>query len=717
MYKSSAVPITQAPALPKIKTSSSSKTYILVIIFLLSFFALLYQCMQYFDEKIKNHKNNTSTLLKSTMAHANEIEEVLLKSVTSLNEFAENISDETITKKDMKSKLKALVANDSTFFGASITYKPYAFSDTKRLHSVYYHRKAGESEPVFKDITEVFDYTAEKHSWYFLPMRDGKKRWSEPYWDEAGQTYMVVYSTVFYSPEANDTPEVIGVMTLDVSLGQIDKIVKKRRSDNAGILTLVTQEGNYIYHPNSDNTKNWFKSLDVAEFQKDPHQITLAKKAKNGESGWFNHIDPSDDEDKWWFVAPVKLTGWSLRNNFIKNDIGNYENESRKKFIFILFLFVVCSISGASLLIWKINSKPGFYIAIFSSVILFGSTALLWNLASEHRNIYPNDERIISDKNKLLSVVEQQQQQRTTKLLPRLVEIPTGIHIDSMEFINSNKISISGRIWQNYSTEAQSLVDNRNIYFEKSSDFKLHEPIEQQTDDGVNILWRFQAQINILMDSSRYPLEVEHVGIEIKSVDKNSNIFLVPDLDSYYEISRTNKPGIGEDVFLSGWEIFDSFFTLSESQGTTNFGIDKKFDLNTVPTLYFQVGIKRVVLDSFFSNLMPLIVVLCILFYVMFLSADTNISSVLGICSSLFFAVVFSHLSIRKSIAIGEIFYLEYFFFVCYVAILLMPANAFKKTVEIENNLFEYKNGFFLKFAFWPSILGVFYLITAIKFY
>ncbi len=132
-----------------------------------------------------------------------------------------------------------------------------------------------------------------------------------------------------------------------------------------------------------------------------------------------------------------------------------------------------------------------------------------------------------------------------------------------MEFINSNNISISGRIWQKYTDENKDLIKTKGVYFEKSRNFKLSDPQEQLTTTGINVLWRFQAQIKEKMDFSRYPLEVEHIGIEIKPIDKNNNILLVPDLSSYRLLTPTLKPGIDKDAFLPGWLITDSFFSLA----------------------------------------------------------------------------------------------------------------------------------------------------------
>jgi hypothetical protein len=93
------------------------------------------------------------------------------------------------------------------------------------------------------------------------------------------------------------------------------------------------------------------------------------------------------------------------------------------------------------------------------------------------------------------------------------------------------------------------------------------------------------------------------------------------------------------------------------------------------------------------------------------------VGRVMSICVAVFFVVVFSHLDIRKNISIGEIFYLEYFFFVIYLAIIVVPMDAFRITLRIPSRFFEFQNGLLGKVIYWPIILGAFFVITALKFY
>jgi len=219
------------------------------------------------------------------------------------------------------------------------------------------------------------------------------------------------------------------------------------------------------------------------------------------------------------------------------------------------------------------------------------------------------------------------------------------------------------------------------------------------------------------LDYSRYPLEVEHLNLQLLPAESDRMVVLVPDLDAYKLMAASLLPGLDKAIFLAGWDFSGTFFELREERHNTDFGIKRNLDHEILPTLYYHIGIQRVFVDAFISNLTPLIIVAIILFALALLPREIEIGRVLSICAAVFFIVVFSHLDIRKNIPSGEIFYLEYFFFVIYFCILMVPLNAFRLAMGLPSRLFEYKDGLVVQAAYWPSVLGIFFMVTACKFY
>jgi hypothetical protein len=192
----------------------------------------------------------------------------------------------------------------------------------------------------------------------------------------------------------------------------------------------------------------------------------------------------------------------------------------------------------------------------------------------------------------------------------------------------------------------------------------------------------------------------------------SKRVIFVPDFDSENSGASVRFFGLDPKIVLPGWELTHSFFSMEDQKASSNFGLVTDFDYGTLPVLTLRLGLKRNFIDAFISNLTPLIVVAIILFFIILLPSDVETSKIIGFCTSIFFVVVFSHLSIRKNIAIGELFYLEYFFLVMYGAIIIIPVKKLLTDYRIINS----KNIIF-KTAYWPVLLSLLFIITVLNFY
>ena len=705
-------------------TLSSHKTYtvsrplrsFVVAICALSLLTLIYKGYQHHQYKNHFYDNSKQELLILTKRAALDIENILLSGMLAADNLSNGISSGEISAKDFHSTLKAVIRDNKLFYGGSITFRPYGFSAKKELHSEYYYKRHGETEPIYLSLDKDVDYTdEEKYDWFAVPMREGS-RWGEPYWDEAGQTYMVTYSSVFYEPQNPDAKIPLGVVTIDISMTQLKEIIENLKIGSSGFSALVTQDGNYLYHPNSEYVKKHLSLEDVSKLENDPDRLLLIEKVENQESGIMDHLSTTSGKNSWLIYSPVEISGWSLHNTFILSDLSINKDLLRQQIIILLTIAIAFLISFGFLFITNLSPKAVTFFTAFGTLVLLLSTATLWNIALAFTASDLVGDIALTDKRTLEAIVQKTRQQREDKNLELPLEIPTGIYLDSLDFSSSNTVSVSGRIWQKYPKDLPPSF-KKGVYFKRALDVEFTEPHIQLTEKYENWLWHFEAEIKEKIDYSRYPLEVEHLGIELLPVDNINNTVLLPDFSSYSILTPTLLPGINKEVFIPGWVITDSFFSFKYPKNYTSFGVDSNFDENVLPHLNYEIGIKRVVVDAFVSNLMPLVVVSCILFLSAFLPSRVDMSHVLTICATLFFAVVFSHMAIRRNIAIGEIFYLEYFFFVIYIALLLTPANNFRLYLNVSVPIMEYKNGLILKAAYWPVILSIFYIITALKFY
>lgn len=611
-----------------------------------------------------------------------------------------------------------MLADNPNYYGGTITFVPFGYDKNTQLYSAYYSKSGPKGALEFLQLADVYDYTKPDYDWYVEPMAKGN-RWGEPYWDDAGKTYMTTYSAVFYTEDPVTHKKIPnGVVTIDIAMNQIKNIIESLDIGPSGFGALTTRNGNYLYHPNYEYVLSHLNIKDVAREKNDQNRLLMSEMAAKGEGGIIDHVSTTTGQDSWLIFETVPISGWSLQNTFIKSYIDIGVDRLRQQIIWILIAFMTFGITLMSLLL-RIDGdsqKRVWQFTAITSLILIIGIGKIWDLALTYQSSATIAGVKVPDKAGLRALINTYQNDREQKQQPAPIVVPTGLYIDAIEFSGPHGLQLTGHIWQKYPDNyPASLV--KGIQFSKAKSISLKQSNVEKVAGGEVIQWTFQAVLRIDMDNSRYPLEVESMGIKILPLDPSQNILLVPDLDAYKLTTPTLLPGLDRNVFIPGWKLTETFFLMRTADRNVNFGIEKNFDRSTLPTLYYQIGVKRVFIDAFISNLTPLIVVTIILFALLLLSKTEDIGKILGACVSVFFVVVFTHLTIRRNIAGGEIFYLEYFYFVIYFTIILVPMNGFRTALKMRSRFFEYRDGLLSQAIYWPSILGVFFLITALKFY
>ena len=126
------------------------------------------------------------------------------------------------------------------------------------------------------------------------------------------------------------------------------------------------------------------------------------------------------------------------------------------------------------------------------------------------------------------------------------------------------------------------------------------------------------------------------------------------------------------------------------------------------------------------ADLTPLVVVALLLFAVLMILTHNsakialygfNASAVLAYCAALFFVLIVSHVSIRQKLAANGIIYLEYFYFVLYLAILTTSVNSILFASNTKSGFVHHRDNLVAKLLYWPIILGIIFGITLTVFY
>ena len=298
--------------------------------------------------------------------------------------------------------------------------------------------------------------------------------------------------------------------------------------------------------------------------------------------------------------------------------------------------------------------------------------------------------------------------------------ISTGIFLQSIEFLTANDVAITGYIWQKISGP-DAKKDYLGFSFPDAKKTKI-EKVYVNNDIGV-VRWHFQATMRQKFEYSRYPFDREDLWIRLWSNSSTESI-LIPDFDSYKSLIPETLPGIEPCILLGGWKPQKTFFSYRVKSYATDFGAGN-FSNSKVPELYFNVDFKRDFRTPFESDLLPVIVVIVLLFSVLTLITKGesrqhfgfSSHNVLTYCTTLFFTLILAHSSLRNKIPIDSTIYLEYFYFIMYLAILVVSLNSIAFASNLSIPFIDKNDNQYVKVLYWPVLTGILLLITILNFY
>lgn len=363
-------------------------------------------------------------------------------------------------------------------------------------------------------------------------------------------------------------------------------------------------------------------------------------------------------------------------------------------------------------------------VVIVFSVLSIGAMSYFWSLtlAADHQYDLGTPLFSQADVSGFLAANPNEQAGGSSEAQ---IAIPTGVFIQSIDFTSANNVIVTGYIWQKYGASVPADVD-REIVLPEAESVDIEKAYERQEGDVTVVGWYVTATLREQFDYSRFPFDRQEVWLRLWPKDFDRNIILTPDFDAYKEITPTALPGIEKDFVLDGWLFDGAFFTYRGNSYNTNFGISKYVGESDFPELYYNIGLKRDFINAFIGQLIPLIVIALMIFAVLIIStkderrvglAGFNTAAVLGYCAALFFVVIVSHIQLRTSLSATTILYLENFYFVLYLAILLVSMNAILMVSDTPPRLIEARDNLAPKLLFWPLVLGLLLVVTLYTFY
>ena len=357
------------------------------------------------------------------------------------------------------------------------------------------------------------------------------------------------------------------------------------------------------------------------------------------------------------------------------------------------------------------NEKQAWRISIAFSLLLAVVLGLLWYV--EHQSHNPNPEQLVDVASAERYLAENWHNQSTEAPL----YIPTGVFIQSVKFHTPDEIQITGYIWQTYETGVHDSVTRGFLLPEAVSiTGNSKAAYTHQSGNKEVVGWHIKAILRQKFDYFKYPLDHKTMAIQLLHPDFHQNVVLVPDLASYDSTKPGETFGVDPEIMLGEWSLMESFYKYTPSDYDANFGIQDHVGQTEFPELTFNMVVERKFFNVIIKYLIPLFVVITLLFaIVMMTNADKSVIGlydmkalkVLRSCASLFFLVLIGHIHLRQLLVNTPVVYLEYFYILGYMVILLVSFNAYLYTAKWSlDSSFKEKNALLAQLLFWPVVLS-----------
>ncbi len=698
---------------------------ILYLLAVILFLALSYKVYDYFS--FTNHRNQLAhdKGQATTLELKEQVNTILTQISAEGGRLAELFGSNDYTQGEIERIIKESALSIQEIQGVTACYEPDAFSSSQRLYCPYYNKGSRS----YIQVEDSYDYSiiGKGTAWY-TNVRDNGAKWVEPYFANAAKDWYVDYGIPFYYNSGHNKGKIRGTITMSFVCSGFKNLIHSLSLGKTGYGLITSTGGTFLAHPINEyiGTVN----LDtLLEQEHNPTLLTVYQSILDGKTGDVEYYDKTQDDHTLFFYDKIPTSNWGIGLLFYKNDLLRDTDELNHRYIQIALLLSSFFLMLLAIYFNKdyLDKREIWILSTLSSLLLVANIVLIGYLQHTSNLSHSKNESLpLTDLSTLSSFVDEHHTRAKALKLPESIPVPTGIYIQRMEFEDSYNLNVGGTIWQKYPLE---IVDKVKIGFrlpqlspfaEASYVEEAYRKIIAPKEDEAGFLlvgWDFRVTLRLNFKYANFPLDKRHINIEILPLDNNDHLILTPDLASYNYTNPSKKSGLNHRIEISGSEVLASYFNYSIESYDSDFGYGTKELFEKVPVLHYNVQLRRKLLNAFVTYLIPIFVVL----FMMFILINSTSKSVerQGIIESMAafaFVLVFSHIDMRKEIVTADLIYIEYFYFITYLLIVVSTYNLVTYA-KPGSKIFDFNNNQIFKAVFFPLFCLLILFITLAKFY
>lgn len=660
---------------------------------------------------------------QQTSAVAADLAQKIEQISTIAEQLAAHINASACSPCDIENTLRAHYLQHTGFTALGIAFDAEASGTPFRFYAPFIrqHTQSATIERLdsFYDYLsnqQIEDVRSNPEAWYAHAQRH-ERQWLEPFYEAALGQYVIRYTAPIY----NAQQQKIGLVFVDTDLDWLHDQIEKYDIKDNNYLSLQSAQGKELYHS--------FKG--IAEI------ILQFSQAAPAQAQAHTTINELTGESAWRHSHRIATTQWQLDSVISKATIADIvdaaesaralagadqleklTDNDRIDWVILLVVLVMLLFSCVRLA-RKRTSKMQLWVDTgIYTLVLFAGVICIWVL--EYGAITSTKSTILANKAIIQKFERDNAQRALTAHNEAPVYVPVGLFIQSIEFLSASNVNITGYVWHRYQ-EGQVSDYEIGTVFPEAIETNINLAYEKTTNGEVLKGWYFETTLRENFNPDRFPLDRQSVWIRLWHEKIGDNIVLVPDQKAYNSLNTRSLPGIEKDFVLSGWSLFRSYFEVRENQYNTRLGIASSAPGGVVPELYFNIEIMRNFINPFLAHLFPLFVVVLMLYAIVItMSTDEekkdflgfNAAGVVASCSALFFVALISHVQMRNELGANSVVYLEYFYLITYVLILLITLNAVLLSLKVKFSFIQFHDNLLPKLIYWPAISGALFVCT-----
>jgi len=231
--------------------------------------------------------------------------------------LAYELADVRLAEAGVLRRQRQALADNDEIFGTAVAYEPETGAHSEDEPAVYTFRT-----PMGPKVSHLGGsrYRYRNMDWYQLPTELKQTIWTEPYFDEGGGDILMTTCSVPFFHGAGAERRVAGVVTADVSLEWLKRLVASVNVLETGYAYLITRTGTYVTHPAPGVAFNETIFSRAEEFG-DTRLRSIGQDMIRGATGFVPLTSLHSGKPGFLVYAPLPTTGWSLAVFYPKDEL------------------------------------------------------------------------------------------------------------------------------------------------------------------------------------------------------------------------------------------------------------------------------------------------------------------------------------------------------------------------------------------------------------